>query len=146
MAEFLTSTKLSSFKSNSFILCWRSLSSWSVLHIFSLGTLCLIFSMCFTCLAKARTYSPINSVLETILPRYFTSYVASTTSRDIVGYYDLAKQLSHFLFFFCFLFFYLVRSLLRWSVGKYHVTVTQSHIWLYHKVTVTGHRSQHVMR
>jgi len=53
--------------------------------------------------------------------------------------HDLAKQLSHFLFFFCFVLFYLVRSLLRWSIGKYHVTVTKSDIGhisvMSHKVT-----------
>ena len=36
------------------------------------------------CFAKAKACSPINSVLETILSRYFTSHVASVISRGIV--------------------------------------------------------------
>jgi len=52
--------------------------------------------------------------------------------------YDLAKWLSHF---FCFVLFYLVRSLLRWSMGKHHVTVTksQSVTLVTHLVTLQGH-------
>ena len=46
--------------------------------------------------------------------------------------HDLTKELSYFLFFFCFVLFYLVRSLLKWSVGKYHVTVTESQKWSHH--------------
>ena len=41
--------------------------------------------MCSLCLAKAKAYNPINSVLKTILSGYFTSHVASTISRSIVG-------------------------------------------------------------
>jgi len=53
--------------------------------------------------------------------------------------HDSAKQLSYFPF--CFVLFYLVRSLLRWSVGKYnsHI-VTKCEIG---HITVTSHTKCH---
>ena len=85
MAEFLTKTRLPSFRLNSFILCCMSLSSWSVLLIFSFEIFCLISSTCSMYFAKAQARSPINSVLETILSGYFTSHVASMISSGIAG-------------------------------------------------------------
>jgi len=43
--------------------------------------------------------------------------------------YDLAKRLSHYLYFFSFLFFFFFFGLIttRWSVEKYHVTLSQCH-------------------
>ena len=80
--------------------------------------------------------SSTNSVLDlAFLPslnRGFNQHKSSQSSENhqTMPYlllelcHDLAKQLSHFLFFFCFLFFYLVRLLLRWNMGKHHVIVT----------------------
>jgi len=39
--------------------------------------------------------------------------------------YDLAKWLSHYLYFFSFSFLRLTTT--RWSAGKYHVTLSQCH-------------------
>jgi len=38
--------------------------------------------------------------------------------------HDLANWLSHYLYFFSFLFLFITT---RWSVGKYHVTLSQCH-------------------
>jgi len=45
--------------------------------------------------------------------------------------HDLAKRLSHYLYFFFFFFFSFLIGLTttRWSMGKYHVTLSQSHNW-----------------
>jgi len=42
--------------------------------------------------------------------------------------HDLAKQLSHYLYFFFFSFLFLFITT-RWSVGKYHMTLSQCHNW-----------------
>ena len=45
--------------------------------------------------------------------------------------HDLAKWLSHYLFFFFFFFFFSFRGLTttKWSAGRYHVTLSQCHNW-----------------
>ena len=50
--------------------------------------------------------------------------------------HDLAKRLSHYLYFFSFLFFFFFFGLTttRWGVGKYHVTLSQ-----YHNGVTDGH-------
>jgi len=61
-------------------------------------------------------------------------------------YHDLAKWLSHFYFFyffyffFFFSFFYLDLLLQGWSVGRYHVTQSQSH-----KICDISHTKCHVI-
>ena len=40
--------------------------------------------------------------------------------------HDLAKRLSHYLYFFSFLFFFFGLTTTRWSMGKYHVTLSNS--------------------
>jgi len=54
--------------------------------------------------------------------------------------HDLAKWLSHYLYFFSFLFFFFFFGLTttRWSVGKYHVTLLQCH-----NGVIDGHRWSH---
>jgi len=61
--------------------------------------------------------------------------------------HDLAKRLSHYLYFFSFLFFFFFFGLTttRWSVGKYHMTlsqchngVTDGHRWSRHKSQSQG--------
>jgi len=42
--------------------------------------------------------------------------------------YDLAKRLSHYLYFFFFSFL-IGLTTTRWSVGKYHVILSQCHKW-----------------
>ena len=59
--------------------------------------------------------------------------------------HDLAKRLSHYLYFFSFLFFFFGLTTTRWSMGKYHVTlsqchngVTDGHRWSCHKSQSQG--------
>jgi len=42
--------------------------------------------------------------------------------------HDLAKRLSHYLYFFFFSFL-IGLTTTRWSMGKYHVTLSQCHNW-----------------
>jgi len=51
--------------------------------------------------------------------------------------HDLANRLSHYLYFFSFLFFsFLIRlTTTRWSMGKYHMTLSQCH-----NIVMDGHR------
>jgi len=58
--------------------------------------------------------------------------------------HDLAKRLSYYLYFFSFLFFFFFFGLTttRWSVGKYHVTLSQHHIGVTDGHGWSCHRSQ----
>ena len=60
-------------------------------------SLTLIFSMCSTCLVKAKAHNLINFALETILSRYFTNHMIFTTFRDIVGYTPVTIKYSEHL-------------------------------------------------
>jgi len=43
-------------------------------------------------------------------------------------YYDLTKWLSYYLYFFFFFFSFLIGlTTIRWSMGKYHMTLSQCH-------------------
>jgi len=48
----------------------------------------------------------------------------SSSSTPSLDCHDLANWLSHYLYFFSFLFLFITT---RWSVGKYYVTLSQCH-------------------
>jgi len=58
--------------------------------------------------------------------------------------HDLAKRLSYYLYFFSFLFFFFFFGLTttRWSVGKYHVTLSQCHNGVTYGHRWSRHKSQ----
>ena len=64
---------------------------------------------------------------ETSIDEDFEHNIIATKEKEC---HDLAKRLSHYLYFFSFLFFFFFFGLTttRWSVGKYHVTLSQCHI------------------
>ena len=66
----------------------------------------------------------------------WTSLVILRTWTSFPRCHDLAKRLSHYLYFFSFLFFFFFFGLTttRWGVGKYHVTLSQ-----YHNSVTDGH-------
>ena len=63
-----------------------------------------------------------------------------------VACHDLAKWLSHYLYFFSFLFLFLLIGLTttRWSAGKSHVTLSQCHNGMMdsHRWSCHGSQSQ----
>ena len=66
----------------------------------------------------------------TLLLKWY-AWVHNWVSRKHLWCHDLAKWLSHYLYFFSFLFFSFLIGLTttRWSAGKYHVTLSQCHKW-----------------
>ena len=58
-------------------------------------------------------------------------------SLSLATCHDLAKRLSHYLYFFSFLFLFFLIGLIttRWSAGKSHMTLSQ-----YHNSVMDGHR------
>jgi len=82
-----------------------------------------------------------NKELVPILNRYFLLTEEPVWNCNKVLCHDLAKQLSHYLYFFSFL---IGLTTIRWSMEKYHVTLSQCHnvtiVWwmvTYGHVTVT---------
>jgi len=62
-------------------------------------------------------------------PWLFVAAIASCSSVEPEYCHDLAKWLSHYLYFFSFLFFFFSFGLTttRWSMGKYHMTLSHCH-------------------
>jgi len=61
-----------------------------------------------------------------------SDYEDTKTWKAHIPCHDLAKWLSHYLYFFSFSFSFLLLldlQLQRWSMGKYHVTLSQCHNW-----------------